>query len=188
MDLAGGSPIEAALEVGQASFEMSRSLGGLDAPPVEEVPDGPRSKLSSEASIFVPMMGPPPPPPPTTGGAWESSTDAITAQRTALCASAKPFQPTLNYVFDPYMHTWSIAPTEEGKTEKKENSKPEKKYEGKGEKNGKGGKDKGKGRDKGHEDKTEKIEKTEKSAGPKSGKKEWVPAKKNAEGNKVEQN
>merc|ERR1719272_187233 len=104
-----------------------------------EMDDGERAKLSSDAPIFVPMFAgsdskPQPPPPPLpqssddVGGqrtglnpaavpfTWEAPLEdsAAAMQRTALSATAMPFQPQGNTSFDPSAHTWTSKMDTEG--------------------------------------------------------------------------
>lgn len=84
--------------------------------------DAPRTKLSSEARLFVPLTQPPPPPPPPPPRDHASAPEAE-SQRTALKASSKPFQPQGLVSFGG--HSWTMD------TSKQYSNQPEAKWDSK---------------------------------------------------------
>lgn len=68
-----------------------------------------RTKLSSNAAVFVPSFIPPPPAKTEEGETVEFADDFQEFMpRTQLTAQSKPFEPKFNVTFDPFAYSWSM--------------------------------------------------------------------------------
>mmetsp|Transcript_76024 Transcript_76024/g.163171 ORF Transcript_76024/g.163171 Transcript_76024/m.163171 type:complete len:570 (-) Transcript_76024:263-1972(-) len=118
---------------GSAKAEGDMAMDVIIPQHIQELLEGPRAKLKSDAPIFVPSFGIPPPPPhaaPVEGGApdtaaGETTVETPPVQRTKLTTSAKPFEPSfaMPMPFDPYSysadHGWAEEQWQgEGQTQK----------------------------------------------------------------------
>lgn len=133
-----------------------------------------RTKLSSEAILFVPSFSPnglpfgfQPPPPPgpppkkddkkdTTeddGEKAKATTEFSVSDRTSLKATSKPFQPQGMVTFNPFEYTWTVDTSKSMDGQQQEKGKGKSKGKnGKAEKSEEqSGKDKGKAKGKGKE-------------------------------------
>lgn len=105
--------------------------------------DAAKTRLSSDAPIFVPSFSPAPAAPPAAAAPNDETEEPEqrTSLRTKLVASAKPFEPQFNVTFDPTMYTWTVDQPEESANDDPKGKGKDVEGKGKG-KESKGGKGK----------------------------------------------